>query len=99
MGLTSNAELYENGGINMEPTIIMDKLSSQILDELKAMSKARSPEDKLTSSKIVKNLCDSLSVFFDLMYGMFPDEEDEPCCEPYDSDNDDKDGIPFKHSD
>ena len=79
----------------MEPTIIMDKLSSQILDELKAMSKAKSPEDKLTSSKTVKNLCDSLAVFFDLMYGMFPDDEDEPYCEAHDSDNDDKDGIPF----
>ena len=85
----------------MEATIIMDKLSSQILDELKAMSKAKSAEDKLTSSKTVKNLCDSLAVFFDLMYGMFPDDDDddEPCCESHDSecdcDCDCKDGVPF----
>lgn len=77
----------------MDPVKIMDEISSQILAALKAMSKAKTAEEKLTYSKTVKNLCDSLSGFFELMHGMVPyDEYDED--DGYDE-NDDEDGIPF----
>lgn len=77
----------------MDPVKIMDELSSQILASLKAMSKVKTVEEKLTYSKTVKNLCDSLSGFFELMNGMVPyDEYYED--DEYDED-DDEEGIPF----
>ena len=81
---------------DMDPVKIMDGLSSQILSVLKAMSKAKTAEEKLTYSKTVKNLCDSLSGFFESMTGMVPfDEYDED--EEYDENEEDNDGngIPF----
>ncbi|MCK5130799.1 MAG: hypothetical protein KAR40_01440 [Candidatus Sabulitectum sp.] len=79
----------------MDPVKIMDGLSSQILAALKAMSKAKTAEEKLTYSKTVKNLCDSLSGFFELMNGIIPfDEYDEGEEEEYDED-DDENVIPF----
>ncbi len=74
---------------DMDPVKIMDGLSSQILSVLKAMSKAKTAEEKLTHSKTVKNLCDSLSGFFESMTGMVPfDEYDEDEEEEYDEDDD-----------
>jgi len=63
----------------MEPDKIMDGISQELVAALKSMAKAKNIEDKLTYSKIVKNLCDSLGMFLDLASTMMPfgDDEDE----------------------
>lgn len=53
----------------MEPQEIMDGISSELGDALKAMAKAKSPDEKLVYSEVVRNLCDSLAVFIDLASG------------------------------
>jgi hypothetical protein len=50
----------------MDPEKIMDGLSKELGLALKAMAKAKTAEEKLAYSQIVKNLCDSLGVFLDL---------------------------------
>jgi hypothetical protein len=50
----------------MEPQDIMDGLSKELGDALNAMAKTKSLDEKLTYSKIVKNLSESLGVFIDL---------------------------------
>jgi len=67
----------------MDPEKIMNGISKEIFTALKAMAKAKTPEEKLTYSETVKNLCDSLGVFLDLLSNM----------EPYDDDEDES--IPF----
>ncbi len=63
----------------MEAEQIMDGISKEIEQILKLMSKAKTPEEKLTYSEAVKNLCESLGVFLTLMTSMMPydDESDE----------------------
>jgi len=63
----------------MDPEKIMEGISKEIFIALKAMVKVKTPEEKLMYSEIVKNLCDSLGVFLNLISGMAPyDGEDEP---------------------
>ena len=69
----------------MEPDKIMDGISKEILTALKEMGKARTPEQKLTHSAVIKNLCESLAVFLDLASDM----------DLYDDDDDDDRPIPF----
>jgi hypothetical protein len=57
----------------------MTDLSKEISTALKAMAKAKTPEEKLQHSQIVKNLCESLGVFLNLISDMAPygfDEDD-----------------------
>jgi hypothetical protein len=66
----------------MDPEKIMDGLSKELISALKAMSKAKDVNEKEIHSRIVKNLCESLGVFFDLANEMMPfgfddDEDDE----------------------
>jgi len=43
------------------------------------MGKAKTPEEKLTHSETVKNLCESLGVFLNLMSDVMPyDDDGEP---------------------
>ena len=65
----------------MDPEKIMNGISKEIDVALKAMGKAKTPEEKLTHSETVKNLCESLGVFLKLISEM----------DPYD----DADSIPF----
>jgi len=63
----------------MDPEKIMNGISKEIFTALKAMEKAKTPEEKLMYSETVKNLCDSLGVFLNLISDMVPyDNEDEP---------------------
>jgi len=64
----------------MEPDQIMNGISKEIDQILKLMSKAKTPEEKLTYSESVKNLCESLGVFLNLMADMMPydDDSDDP---------------------
>ena len=65
---------------------IINGLSKELTSELKAMSKAKDINEKEVHSRIVKNLCESLGVFFDLASEMAP----------FDFDGDsDKEEIPF----
>ena len=45
---------------------IMDDISSEIEKALKALKKAKTPEERLIYSKVVKNLCQSLGGFLNL---------------------------------
>ncbi|HKL81877.1 MAG TPA: hypothetical protein VJ879_05115 [Desulfobacter sp.] len=70
----------------MDPDKIIDGLTKELAAELKTMSKAKDLETKETHSRIIKNLCQSLGVFFDLMSEMMPYGPDD------DLDNED---VPF----
>ena len=70
----------------MDPDRIMDGLSKELNSALKAMAKAKDVNEKEIYSRIVKNLCESLGVFFDLASEMMS----------FDSDDDlEKEDIPF----
>ncbi len=68
----------------MDPDKIIESLSKELISELKSMSKAKDVNEKEIHSRIVKNLCESLGVFFDLASDMMP----------FDGDSDEE-GIPF----
>ncbi len=70
----------------MDPEKIIIGLSTELTSALKAMSKAKDINEKEVHSRIVKNLCESLGVFFDLASEMMPFDVDG------DSDNQE---IPF----
>ena len=64
----------------MDPEKIMDELSKELDNAIKAMSKAKTVEEKVAHSEIVKNLSKSLGVFFDFASNMmdldFEDDDD-----------------------
>ena len=60
----------------MDPDKIIGGLSKELISELKAMSKAKDVNEKEVHSRIVKNLCESLGVFFDLASEMMPFDGD-----------------------
>jgi hypothetical protein len=61
----------------MDPEDLMIGISKEIATTLKAMAKARTPEEKLTLSATVKNLCESLGVFLDLLSDLAPYDDDD----------------------
>ena len=70
----------------MDPEKIIIGLSKELTSELKAMSKAKDVHEKEIHSRIVKNLCESLGVFFDLASEVMSFDFD---------DDSDKEDIPF----
>ena len=63
----------------MDPEKLMDGISNEMLTTLKAMGKAKTPEEKLVYSETVKNLSQSLGVFLSLVSDMGPfDDDGEP---------------------
>ncbi len=63
----------------MDPDKLMDGISKELDSTFKAMKKAKTAEDKLIHSKIIKNLCESMGVFLELINAIVPyDEEDAP---------------------
>jgi len=85
VGIQSFCSRRENGGV-MDPERIMNGLSKELNSALKAMAKAKDVNEKEAYSRIVKNVCESLGVFFNLAGEMMP----------YDSDDDlGKGDIPF----
>lgn len=64
----------------MDPDKIMDGISREILVALTAMGKAKTPEERLIHSKTVKNLCDSIGVFLNLVGDIiqYDDDDDRP---------------------
>ena len=61
----------------MDPDKIMDGLSKELNAALKAMAKAKDINEKEVHSRIVKNLCQSLGVFFDFASDMMPLDFDD----------------------
>jgi len=61
----------------MDPEKIMTGISKELEAALKAMEKAKTPEEKLVYSKTVKNLCESLGVFLNLANDMMPYDDDD----------------------
>lgn len=63
----------------MDPEKLMTGLSREILAALNAMGKAKTAEEKLAYSATVKNLCESLGVFLNLMDNMalYDDDDDD----------------------
>jgi hypothetical protein len=70
----------------MDPEKIMDGLSKELNSALKAMSKAKDVTEKEAYSRIVKNICESLGVFFNLASEMMSSDSD---------DDSEKEDIPF----
>ncbi len=64
---------------------LMDELSGEIERTLKAMAKAKTPEEKLTYSMVVKNLCESMGVFLQAAadYMEYADGDDEDFERPF----------------
>jgi len=60
----------------MEPDKIMVGLSKELHSALKAMAKAKNLDEKEAYSRIIKNLCESLGVFFNLASEMMPLDDD-----------------------
>lgn len=60
----------------MDPEIIMNDISKEISASLAAMAKAKTPEEKLVYSKTIKNLCESLGVFLDLLNDITPFDDE-----------------------
>lgn len=61
----------------MEPDEIMDALTGELEATFKAMKNAKTVEEKLQYSEIVKNLCKSLGIFLDLASDMMPYDFEE----------------------
>lgn len=69
----------------MDPDKIMEGLSKELNSTLKAMAKAKDVNEKEAYSRIAKNLCQSLGVFFDMASELMS----------YDSGDDSEEDIPF----
>lgn len=61
----------------MEAEHLMDGLTSELNSALKSMAKAKSAEEKLIYSKIIKNLSKSLGVFLDAANDMMDYDLDD----------------------
>ncbi len=62
----------------MDPENIMNGISKELDTVLKAMAKAKTPEEKLAYSETVRNLCESLGVFLRAISDVLPYEEGTP---------------------
>lgn len=58
----------------MDPDKIIVGLTKELANEITTMSKTKDLHAKETHSRIIKNLSESLGVFFDLMNDMMPYE-------------------------
>jgi hypothetical protein len=75
----------------MDPEKMMTGIADEIMASLKEMGQAKKAEEKLTYSKTIKNLCESLGVFLNVMSGVEPYDD-----EYYDDDFYEDDGqMPF----
>ena len=61
----------------MDPEKIMNGISKELLTALKEIAKAKTPEEKLKYSEIVKNLSDSLGVFLVFLSQAIPYEDED----------------------
>jgi hypothetical protein len=69
-----------------DPTEAIEKLQAEVDRTLKEISKAKNIEDKLKLSELLKNLTQSLNVYFDFLSTVIDSDLDM-----LDSDEDDED--------
>ncbi len=73
----------------MDPEKIIFDISNELSNALENMSKAKDVTEKEAYSRVVKNLSDSLGVFFNLATDMIPYDYDD------DFDDVDNEDLPF----
>jgi len=61
----------------MEPDKLIDGISTELNTAFKAMAKAKTVEEKVLYSQIIKNLCQSLGVFIEAANEMIPFDFEE----------------------
>ena len=61
----------------MDPDKMMTDISNEIINSVKCMAKAKTPEEKLTYSETIKNLCEALGVFLDFMNEIDLDDDED----------------------
>jgi hypothetical protein len=61
--------------MDFDPEIIMDNLSKELTGAIQAMTKAKTVEEKVAYSQVVKNMSESLGVFFSLVSDMMDHED------------------------
>jgi CTP:phosphocholine cytidylyltransferase-like protein len=61
----------------MEPERLMDDISKELSNSLKMLAKAKTVEEKLQYSEVVKNLSESLGVFLNAIADMAPYDFDD----------------------
>ena len=61
----------------VNPEIMMENLMKELDVALKAMSKAKTTEEKVNHSQIVRNLSESLGIFLNLANNMMENDPDE----------------------
>jgi len=61
----------------MEPDKLIDGISTELNTAFKAMAKAKTVEEKVQYSQIIKNLCQSLGVFIEAANEMIPFDFEE----------------------
>ncbi len=69
----------------MDVDKVMDGMVKELDSAVRAMAKAKKPDEKEAYSRIVKNLSESLGVFMRLANEMMMFEDEDP----------EEDGIPF----
>ncbi|MEW6079739.1 MAG: hypothetical protein AB1724_18175 [Thermodesulfobacteriota bacterium] len=80
----------------MDADKIMEGLDKELAAALKAMAKAKNLNEKEAYSRIIRNLCQSQGVFFNLMAEMMPYDSDDDFDDYDDVDGDfDSKDIPF----
>ena len=60
----------------VETERLMDGLTSEIMTALQSMQKAKTVDEKVVYSQVVKNLCESLNVFLNLASDMMSYDTD-----------------------
>jgi hypothetical protein len=58
----------------MEPDKIMESLFEELGSALKALSKAKTVEEKVSYSQVIKNLSESLGMFLELANPILDDD-------------------------
>ena len=61
----------------MDPDKLLEGISNEINSAFKAMAKAKTLEEKLQYSQIIKNLCEALGVFINAASDMMPYDFEE----------------------
>ncbi len=74
--------------LKMDPEKMIDGVFKEINATLKLMGKAKTPEDKLTYSKALKNLCESLNSIISMITSTMPSFMDDDFDDDFDDEND-----------
>lgn len=61
----------------MEPDKIMESLFEELGSSLKALSKAKTVEEKVSYSQVIKNLSESLGIFLELANPILDEDLDD----------------------